>query len=141
MTKCDRYFIDNCGQGFTAPCCKNVDDKGNVYSDSYDTFVECKGWLENCPKNYKPKETNKIMEYESKKYINSKETEERFKAEYEYVKRKYNNLHRMIVQYEAGTLDFTPNCSLELLKRQAKAMGEYLYVLELRAEIEGIELE
>lgn len=88
------------------------------------------------------KEKNKMKEYENKDCLDSEETwADRFRAEYGYVKRKYNNLHKMIVQYEAGTLDFTPNCSLELLKRQAKAMGEYLYALELRAEIEGIELE
>lgn len=61
--------------------------------------------------------------------------------EYQYMKEKYNKLHKIIIKYEAETLKIEPYCSLELLKRQAKAMGEYLYVLELRAEIEGIELE
>lgn len=64
----------------------------------------------------------------------------RFIAEYLQTKIRYDKLHRMVVRYEAGTLDFTPDCSLELLKRQASLMGQYLYVLELRAEIEGIEL-
>lgn len=45
----------------------------------------------------------------------------------------------MCVKYEAGTLDFTPTCSLGLLKAQKAAM-EYLYCLEIRAEIEGIKL-
>lgn len=66
--------------------------------------------------------------------------QERFEQEYAYVKSKYERLHRMIVKYEAGTLDFEPNCSLEILKRQAAAMGSYLYILEMRSEIEGIEL-
>ena len=66
--------------------------------------------------------------------------QERFRQEYAYVKRNYEGLHRMIVKYEAGTLDFKPNCSLELLKKQAAAMGSYLYVLEMRSEIEGVEL-
>ena len=62
--------------------------------------------------------------------------------DYQYIKEKYNKLHKTIIKYEARTLDFIPiDCNLELLKRQAKAMGEYLYVLEIRAEIEGIELE
>jgi len=47
----------------------------------------------------------------------------------------------MIIKYEAGTLDFQPDCPLELLKRQAKAMGEYLYVLEMRAQLEEIDLK
>lgn len=58
--------------------------------------------------------------------------------EYKELKNKYNKLHRMLVKYEAGTLDFTPNCSIDILKWQKKVMGEYLNILEIRAEIEGI---
>ena len=65
---------------------------------------------------------------------------DRFKAEYRQIKIRYEKLHAMIVKHEAGTLDFEPSCSLELLKEQKAAMGEYLYCLEIRAEIEGIEL-
>lgn len=64
----------------------------------------------------------------------------RFLAEYMQTKERYNRLHKMIVKYEAGKLDFTPCCSLELLKKQASAMGNYLFILEVRAEIEGVEL-
>lgn len=70
----------------------------------------------------------------------SDDYKERFKAEYYQLKERYNKLHRMVVKYEADTLDFEPSCSLELLKNQAMYMGNYLYCLELRAEIEGIEL-
>ena len=66
---------------------------------------------------------------------------ERFVQEYKELKERYNKLHRMVIKYEAGTLDFTPNCSLELLKEQKMYMGEYLRVLEIRAEIEDIDLE
>lgn len=140
MTKCDRYchYEIQLLQNYDG-CC-NLDKNGQITDDF--EIVNCYGNLENCPKFYKPKEKNKVKEYENKDCSDSEETwADRFRAEYGYVKRKYNNLHKMIVQYEAGTLDFTPNCSLELLKRQAKAMGEYLYVLEIRAEIEGVELE
>ena len=65
---------------------------------------------------------------------------ERLRAEYHQVKERYEKLHKMIVKYDAGTLDFTPNCALDLLNWQARAMGEYLYVLEIRAEIEKIDL-
>lgn len=41
---------------------------------------------------------------------------------------------------EAGVLEFTPNCSIDLLKRQKRHMGEYLHDLEIRAEIEGVNL-
>ena len=72
--------------------------------------------------------------------MNSADFKDRFKAEYYQTKIRYDKLHAMIIKYEAGTLSFTPNCSLELLKHQASMMGQYLYDLEVRAEIEHIEL-
>lgn len=72
--------------------------------------------------------------------MNSSDYKDRFKAEYQQTKIRYDKLHRMIVMYEAGTLDFEPTCSLGLLKEQASYMGRYLYMLEVRAEIEKIEL-
>ena len=66
---------------------------------------------------------------------------DRFRAEYYQTKERYQRLHLMIIKYEAGTLDFQPDCPLELLKCQAKAMGEYLYVLEMRAQLEEIDLK
>lgn len=65
----------------------------------------------------------------------------RMLSEYRELKDRYQKLHKIIVKYEAGTLDFELACSIELLKRQAKAMGEYLYILEVRAEIEDLALE
>lgn len=46
----------------------------------------------------------------------------------------------MVVKMEAGTLDFEPTCPIDLFRNQLAAMGNYLYILEVRAEIEGIEL-
>lgn len=66
---------------------------------------------------------------------------ERFKAEYWQTKIRYERLHRMCVQYEAGTLGFEPKCTIEILNRQASHMGRYLKLLEIRAEIEGISLD
>ena len=70
----------------------------------------------------------------------SEDYKERFKAEYYQTKIRYENLHKMVVKYEAGTLDFEPKCSLQLLKNQKASMGAYLYNLEIRAQIEDIEL-
>ena len=70
----------------------------------------------------------------------SEDYKERFKAEYYQTKIRYEKLHAMVVKYEAGTLNFTPSCPLELLKEQKTAMGKYLYCLEVRAQIEGIYL-
>lgn len=65
---------------------------------------------------------------------------ERMKNEYIELKDKYEKLHRMLVKYDAGKLDFTPSCPVQLLRDQAATMGKYLYILEVRAQIEGVEL-
>ena len=78
------------------------------------------------------KDTVKLME--------SEDFKDRFKAEYYQTKIRYEKLHTMIVKYEAGTLNFELKCSIELLKEQSAVMGEYLYMLEVRAQIENIKL-
>lgn len=72
--------------------------------------------------------------------MNSEDYKERFKAEYYQTKIRYDKLDKMTVKYEAGTLNFTPSCSLEVLKEQKKYMGNYIRMLKIRAEIEKIEL-
>ena len=72
--------------------------------------------------------------------MNSSDYKERFRAEYWQTKIRYQKLHAMTIKYEAGTLTFTPNCSLELLLHQKSMMGQYLHDLEVRAEIEKVEL-
>ena len=72
--------------------------------------------------------------------MNSEDYRERFKAEYYQAKIRYDKLDAMTVKYEAGTLNFTPSCSLEVLKEQKKYMGNYIRMLRIRAEIEKIEL-
>ena len=73
--------------------------------------------------------------------MNSEDYNDRLKAEYFQTKIRYDNLHKMLVKRAAGTLDFEPKCSVALLTEQKRYMGEYLRVLETRAEIEGISLE
>ena len=70
----------------------------------------------------------------------SEDYRERFKAEYAQTKIRYDKLDDMTVKYEAGALDFHPDCPLELLLKQKKHMGKYLRCLKVRAAIEGIEL-
>lgn len=72
--------------------------------------------------------------------MSSSDYKDRFKAEYWQTKIRYEKLHQMIIKYEADTLGFEPDCSIELLINQASAMDEYLHILEIRAEIENIEL-
>ena len=78
--------------------------------------------------------------FENTKGAKVNDYKERMKEEYRFVKDKYNKLHKMIVKYEAGTLEFEPDCPLGILRDQKMSMGEYLYCLEIRAEIEGVEL-
>lgn len=72
--------------------------------------------------------------------MNSDDYKDRFKGEYWQTKIRYDKLHQMTVKYEAGTLDFAPTCPLPILKAQKSAMGQYLNMLEIRAEMEGIDL-
>lgn len=66
---------------------------------------------------------------------------DRFTAEYLQLKDRYNKLHKMLVKWEAKKLDFKPTCPFEVLEKQANIMGQYLKQLEIRAEIEGIDIE
>lgn len=72
--------------------------------------------------------------------MQSDDYKERFKAEYWQVKIRHDKLYKMVVKYEAGHLDFRPSSELEFHKMQLDAMREYLFALEVRAELEGIEL-
>ena len=72
--------------------------------------------------------------------MNSTDYRDRMKAEYLQVKIRRDALHEMCVKYEAGTLKFEPTCSMDLLKKQETIMNQYLYMLEIRASIEGIVL-
>ena len=72
--------------------------------------------------------------------MKSEDYKDRFKAEYYQLEDRATKLGNMLEKYKAGTLNFTPSCSYELLNSQLKAMNEYLKYLMIRAEIEGIEL-
>lgn len=72
--------------------------------------------------------------------MTSADYKDRFKAEYWQTKIRYDKLHKMVVKMEAGTLEFEPSCTLKCFKQQLSFMGNYLYMLELRAQIEGVEL-
>lgn len=72
--------------------------------------------------------------------MNSEDYKERFKAEYLQTKIRYDKLCKMLVKQEAGTLDFEPTCPRVTLLKQKRCMSEYLNSLEIRAEVEGIDL-
>ena len=72
--------------------------------------------------------------------MNSDDYKDRFKAEYFQTLIRQQKLFRMTVKYKAGNLGFFPKCSYELLMEQLRVMGQYLHLLEVRAEVEGINL-
>lgn len=72
--------------------------------------------------------------------MNSSDYKDRFEAEYQQVKNRHEKLHKMLVKWDAGTLDFEPTCSKALLMEQERYMREYIRCLETRAEIEGVDL-
>lgn len=73
--------------------------------------------------------------------MTSSDFKERFRAEYYQLKIRLEKLNEMLVKYDAGTLGFAPDCSIALLKDQLSIMRDYLYALQVRAEIEGIAFE
>ena len=73
--------------------------------------------------------------------MNSNNYKERFKAEYWQTKIRYEKLHKIVIKIDAGTLPFKTDTPSHLLESQANFMGNYLRILEIRAEIEGINLD
>ena len=72
--------------------------------------------------------------------MQSDDYKDRFKAEYHQLRIRLEKLYEMLVRYDAGILGFNPDCSVKVLKDQLGIMRDYLYALQVRAEIEGIEL-
>ena len=80
----------------------------------------------------------------------SPDYKERFKAEYQQLKIRYEKLNAFCNRIEAAMRTCPGDtkrvqmpehdCPLDLLRDQQRAMGEYLHCLEIRAVIEGIEL-
>jgi len=83
--------------------------------------------------------------------MRSSDYKERFRAEYEQTKIRYEKLKKFNTKIEAAgrmscyRIEPIPaepkhDCPPDLLREQQRTMGEYLHLLEVRAEIEHIEL-
>lgn len=77
---------------------------------------------------------------ETVELMNSSDYKERLIAEYWQTKSRYEKLHNLVVKHDANKLDFELSCPIDLLKEQLSYMGRYLYCLEVRAQIEEIQL-
>ena len=78
---------------------------------------------------------------ETVEMMNSIDYKERFKAEYLQLTIRIDGLITMLKKYRAGTLEFIPSCSYDLLNGQLKAMELYSSYLEDRAIVENINLD
>lgn len=66
---------------------------------------------------------------------------DRFVAEYQQTKIRYEKLHAMLRKYYAGKLEFTLDSPVWLLEQQLDTMRAYLDILEARSKEEMISLE
>ena len=82
--------------------------------------------------------------------MKSSDYKERFFAEYWQTKIRYEKLKKFNIKIEAAEkTQFEKNqiempkhdCPLRILREQQNVMEQYLHLLELRAEIEGIDLD
>lgn len=73
--------------------------------------------------------------------MTSGDYKERFKAEYWQLRERLRKLAALLNKWDAGTLDFTPDCPREILDRQIRTMADYIGILGERAAIEGVTLE
>lgn len=72
--------------------------------------------------------------------MTSSDYKERFKAEYYQLKIRYYKLRNMLDKWNKNLLDFTPTCSKGTYIEQLNCMERYIATLEMRADIENIEL-
>lgn len=70
----------------------------------------------------------------------SQDYKDRFVAEYQQLTIRADRLSVMILKAENGQLDFVPATPLWMLKQQLNMMEGYKVCLELRAQLEGIEI-
>lgn len=77
--------------------------------------------------------------------MTSDDYKQRFIAEYEQTKIRYEKLKALNTKIEAHmrspyTIEPKHDCPYDVLREQQAAMGQYLHILELRAVLENIEL-
>lgn len=77
--------------------------------------------------------------------MESQDYKDRFRAEYYQTKIRYERLKAFNTKIEAAETyghgePPKHDCPLDLLLKQQRVMGEYLHFLEVRAEIEGVDI-
>ena len=123
-------------RGWQIPADENPADEGYLvkYSDSYES------WSPKVAFNEAYTEYNGTGLLSTVNDMRSQDYKKRFLAEYMQLELRLNSLRRMLDEYAAGELKFTPNCSYDLLHKQYVHMSDYLDDLDLRAVHEGINI-
>lgn len=65
----------------------------------------------------------------------------RFRGEYYQLKLRISKLDNMLNAWDRGELSFEPTCPRSTYDLQIRAMRDYKAILEMRAVMEGIELD
>ena len=65
---------------------------------------------------------------------------DRFLAEYQQLKIRYQKLKTMVEKWDAGELEYLPTCPRSMYDTQLQTMELYLEILKDRAGLEEIEL-
>ena len=64
----------------------------------------------------------------------------RMVEEYQELVPRVAKLENILSKYGNGTLDFEPDCPIDLLRAQLNAMRAYMFILQMRSEIEDVDL-
>ena len=72
--------------------------------------------------------------------MQSKDYKERFRAEYCQAVIRFDKLNQMLKNWDNDQLSFEPTCPRSIYNLQARAMADYIAVLEARAVMENITL-
>lgn len=73
--------------------------------------------------------------------MNSTDYKERLIAEYQQLKIRVCGLDNMLNKWYRNELDFEPTCPKSTYDLQLRTMRDYMTILEMRAVMEGIELD
>lgn len=120
-----------------------LNDSDGVYEGGDDGYEVT---YENGYKTWYSKEKFEKYHFENKglaktaMLMSSSDYKDRFRAEYIQLENRYYGLKKMIENWDAGTLSFTPTCPREIYDEQLAAMKAYMKVLSERAHIENISI-
>ena len=114
------------------------DNNGDGYEITYEEGY--KSW---CPKEVFEKHNHEIKNEElasTAELMVSSDYKKRFKAEYIQLKNRYEGLKAMIRKWDNDELNFKPTCPREIYDVQLAAMQRYLGILEVRANMENVDI-